>query len=287
MKNIAVVGADTVVGHVVAKELAGTRHIRSFTLRPSSLPGAGAKGSIGLHDPLATLDGADCIIFCGDASRSSWDSGFGSLATDEKFLPLYAGAAAEVGVPLIFVSSDAVFRGPWVFHEEASDAFDDSDFAQRLRNLEHTVLRTKSNLVVRTNAIGSTGHGDAFLDTIVDAVLNQHGRALDCSTWSTPVAASLFAAMLCECLKHRVSGTLHLSGAERTSPWSFAGHLAVEMGSHRGLFTPARDERHRTERSLRCSRAREHFGLRMPTLNQSLDAVVESLQVGVTDLVAA
>ncbi|MEZ6061761.1 MAG: sugar nucleotide-binding protein [Planctomycetaceae bacterium] len=286
MRHVAIIGSDTVVGHALATQLEKSCRITSQTLRPGSLPGAGASG-IGPHDSGYFEAGADCVVFCGEASRSSWDPEFGDLSTDEHHIPSCASAAAESGIPLIFISSDAVFRGPWMFHDESCDAFDGTRVAVRLLELERCVLSAGSNLVVRTNAIGSTGHGDTFLDSIVDAALTLQPCELNSTTWSTPISAALLAAMFPKLLKHRLTGLLHLSGAERVSPWSFAGHLAAEMGSHRSLFPPATDAIHRTERSLHCARARQDLSLRMPAMKQTLDALVDCMQIGLPELIAA
>jgi dTDP-4-dehydrorhamnose reductase len=179
----------------------------------------------------------------------------------------------------VYVSSDAVFSGPWVFHAEDSQSFDGSGSAREIRQLESQVLALPNGSVVRSNILGTTADSKSYLDQTVDAILSVQSCRLDATAYASPIAAETFGGILSRIIMQQPRGVLHLSGAERTSPWSFASHLAAVMGSPRNLIQPSAEIQSGTERSLRCSRITSEFGMRLPTMNETLDVVIESLQI--------
>ncbi|MFT5091789.1 MAG: dTDP-4-dehydrorhamnose reductase, partial [Porticoccaceae bacterium] len=82
----------------------------------------------------------DWIIFCGAASRSSWDSdAVRSEAISDQHAIEWAKAAADGNIEFCMISSDAVFTGPWMLHKEDDEHFCATPQAERLRQIETAV----------------------------------------------------------------------------------------------------------------------------------------------------
>ena len=205
------------------------------------------------------------IVFCGNASLSSWDDGFGDLKWDRILVPRYCELAEKTGVRLVYISSDAVFGGPWVFHDDDFSKFRDSPVSRELRSIEHSVLMSSRNLVIRTNAI--SGMKGFWLDRLRESFIDQIPLRLPANQYATPLATSQVVLLLDHVLQTSAAGVLHLAGAERLSPWKLIMQLAREESVSTQNILPSMDQVP-AEQSLRCTRARKEFRLRSPSLSQ-------------------
>jgi len=261
VRRFVVIGADSATGSVLLDRLGRNQDV------------------IGIP-----LEDADCFagmcsdvtdaVYCGNAAISSWDPEFGDPDTDLCLLPAYCRVAAGAGVRLIHISTDAVFDGPWIFHDEDSPPSCDSAQSRKLRKLEDCVLNLPCGLVVRTNTLGvSEG---TFVNLLRQHLNDAQAWTLPSHLYATPLAAARFARLLEPVLLTDATGILHVAGAERLTPWSFAIRLAATKSHDRTLLRaqPCLQPR---EQSLRCSRALLEFRLRMPTISQTLDDLNESV----------
>ena len=265
--KIALLGSDTVAGQALASSMSSIDQLTTYGLQ-----------QVCQLDVNQLSQSNDVIIFCGDASKSSWDSTFGDLTRDLKTIPDLCAAAGDHDCQLVFLSSDAVFSGPWLFHDESAERCNNSMIARQLTTLEDSVLSTAKGTVIRSNILGSSSSNTSFVDDLFEIVITGNTYHADATSFGSPIMSDDFARAVSGLLQQLPTGVLHLSGAERTTPWNFAVHLVTAMGLARNLVQPANANGCRSERALRCERITCELGLRLPTLSESLDTAIESLQ---------
>lgn len=275
MNRILVIGIETPVGRTVAEQLGKSFQVEGIGL--SSLPAAEYPESLSRE--------VDSVVYCGNASQSSWEPTFGTAASDQRWAHRCLEAARNCNLPFAFVSSDAVFNGPWVFHGEDSEAFADSAQSRNLRKLEQQVLEYQHGTVVRTNALG-VGDQTQLIRRIVMALESNRTMPLDASVYSTPVSANRFAELFEVVLKSGTTGIVHLCGAERLSPWSFGIRLARIWDGDHQLIVPDIGQATK-ETALRCQVVHEQLGLHMPTITETLDSIVEAMVYDRPQFIAA
>src|SRR5690606_3468538 len=114
-----------------------------------------------------------CVIHCGALSASSWDeapdagrAGRGILLVGHP-----AELSAAWGAALTILSSDSVFSGPRMFHDEASTT-SEAPLASLVRALERAA-EERDALVVRTHAYGwgfDAPQADCFAHRVCNAL---------------------------------------------------------------------------------------------------------------------
>ncbi len=96
------------------------------------------------------------ILHCGPLASSSWDAPSETPWIEEELA--VTGALAELArqscARLTVVSTDAVFAGPRMFHDEQSPATCDLPFARAARAVEECLADRPGVLLVRTHAYG-------------------------------------------------------------------------------------------------------------------------------------
>ena len=278
MNRIAILGTDTVAGYGLTRHL--SRHSKATGLWFRDPVSGTAPGTTtdNCRVSQATIQdlvkAADVVVFCGDASSSSWNDGFGHFDLEKQWLDSSLEAAGKHQRRFVFVSSDAVFTGPRVFHNDDCENFSGSKTATELRRLESRVLKLANAMVVRTNILGPSPGLKGLYDQIVSTLESGESQILAADTYCTPISAQGFAGLLEHCLSRPTTGILNVSGAERTSLFRFASALATGMGfdSHR-LIKPMMSGPS-ADRSLRCHRLRTELSGYPPMLKD----VLESLQ---------
>jgi dTDP-4-dehydrorhamnose reductase len=182
--------------------------------------------------------------------------------------------ADELSARLTVISSDVVFRGPRMFHDETSAPGNTSDWSQAVLAMEHAVAASRA-LVVRTHAFGWSpveAHAD-FAETVVGNLLSGRDKCADGCRHATPLLATDLARCLRRAYELHLEGPYHIAGAERTSPFRFAREMAAAFGLQ---FTCTPDEvtcvgqSMHQESSLSSKRARRRLEMTMPMLADSL-----------------
>ena len=142
MKTFLIVGVETVVGANLAASWSEQARVIGLSAGSGiSLPGCERAN---LEQPSAEgirqclqQTRATHVIFCGAAARSTWESAGKSFANSDA--ELWAAASAQAELHFTMISSDAVFTGPWMFHDETSAALCPSIEATEIRNIESRV----------------------------------------------------------------------------------------------------------------------------------------------------
>ena len=293
VKTFLIVGVETVVGANLAASW--SEHERVIGLSADSsigLPGCeranfDRNSADGIRQCLLQTR-ATHVIFCGAAARSTWESAAPSFAnTDAERW----AAAAQAELHFTMISSDAVFTGPWMFHDENCATLCPSAEATEIRHIETRVREVcAKSLIVRTNAFGWSPSGKhGWLESVLSALENNRALELDPICHATPILASDLADYLAPALEDELTGVFHIAGAERVSPYQFAKQLAsaFELGAPASRTIRELAARPtgfgRGEASLQTRRFRAEYDCAMPMLSEGLARLVEQHRSGGRD----
>lgn len=295
MDTILVVGVDSIVGANIALECA--QHTR--------VVGIDFNGSTSLADCeiLVADDGAsqtpselirncdaDQVVLCGPAGNTSWDPATAKSlrASAVEQATEWASAAHQCETRFTHISSDAIFTGPWMFHDEDCPGQCDSPQAVVVQEIEAAVRQScPSALIVRTNAFGWSPAGDAgWIETQLAAIARERVMSLDSIRHGTPILATDLAKILMRSWSDELTGTYHIGGAERVNPAKFFQRLADRFElpwlslreSHVLEGRPSGFGE--GECSLQTKKIRKALCLAMPILSESLDGLVSQFENG-------
>ena len=284
MNSVLIVGVESIAGAGLATALSSTHRVTGLssvadveiascrTLHLSSTSVATIEQQIQSVSPAR-------IVFCGKASRSSWDHQPVEHGFDDSLALDWARSATRHGIEFTFVSSDSVFAGPWMSHTEDDNHFSPRENAVRLREVETRILDSLPEaLIVRTNVFGwspcskEQGFAAAMFDEISCGLVER----ADFVRHASPVLATDLGRLIERAFDAEVCGVLHLGGAERLSPYQFAERLSAVADRSaaiipdESLLSQLSNGRDRGETTLDCSVARELLGVSMPLIEDGL-----------------
>ncbi len=229
------------------------------------------------------------IVHCGPLAASSWDPPTSARCGERELLVVaqLAESAQRWGCRLTVISSDVVFRGPRMFHEESSPAASPAQRAGQVRNMERA-LESREVLVVRTHAYGwgVDAEGAGFAERAFETLLRRaplDPLFLDGRRHATPILATDLAELLWRAYESHLHGLYHLAGTERTSPHRFVWELAAALGvplTPSTLDDAGQIVSGHEETSLSSKQARRALGTTTPMLRDGLDRFVEQAQNG-------
>ena len=291
MERILITGVDYALGANLALELADRAEVMGLYGRQAvECPGIGTAAWDGTDlAAFASACGAwqpQWIVHCGPLSAASWDPI--GLANDANREPQVAAELAEIAhesaARLTVISSDVVFAGPRMFHEETFAASNTAPRAVLTRNMERA-LEGSGALVVRTHAFGWSpvaAHA-GFSEQAAQSLADGSGVAADGRRYATPILASDLADLLWRAYELRLAGLYHLAGAERTSAFRFVSELAAAFGIEKPwdsqrLSQP--DSAWHEETSLNSRRARRVLERATPLLGEGLRRFAEQSENG-------
>lgn len=172
----------------------------------------------------------DCLILTSRLCQPGWIADDSEITSEEKKQILgWVKAATEADCKVVFVSTDAVFSGPWMFHEEDSVCFSEAPLALEIRQLEKKILaQSPTALITRSHLFGwSVEGGEAgWIDQVITAQKGKFSAREHSSCYATPILATEYAEILGKAIEANLCGLHHISGGERVSPLQFARKLA-------------------------------------------------------------
>ncbi len=274
MDSIFVVGTDTLAGANLATLWAdGGRSVNGFRRDANEID----LGPVSLDDARSQLAAAKpgIVVYCGAASESAWSYPAINAAADAD-LRVWSRAVREFGCRFTYLSSDAIFTGPWLFHAEDSTHHCQSLEAGRLRSMEELVERILAeSLIVRANIFGWSASGLGWIESLI-ASLEDGTSAGDAVRHATPILATDLARILTRAHEEDLTGLLHIGGAERVSHAAFLRMLGEEFGfdvphaAQTEVLATSATGFGRGETSLRSTRAKNVLNHAMPSLAEGL-----------------
>lgn len=291
MENYLVVGVETVVGANLTAYLtehAQHAHITGLSCgEPVTIAGCSVAiaGAVGLEEARRWCreTAATQVILCGGAARSSWEPEAARIDRSlSDWTAAWSRAAQGAQARLTVISSDAVFTGPWLFHEEEGGGLCDSPEARLIREAEHQALTLHPQpLVVRTNVFGWSPRGaQGWVEQRLQELRTRRLADQDFIRHATPILATDLAGILVRAWSEGLQGLYHIGGAERVSPLKFVQRLAEHY--HLPWLTIRRAESLQEraigfgqgECSLQTKRLRKALCVAMPMLSEGLSRLV-------------
>ncbi len=297
MKTLLIYGVESVAGANIAHTLSDRYHVVGVAIGDcpeiEHCQILSGEASLEPPDQLITDIKPDYVLdttCCGD---SSWnpEAEIGN-ETQCNLAVERAAVCKQLGITYALLSSDAIFTGPWMFHEEDSEEICSSALGKRLVKLEKEVKNAcPESFIVRTHVFGwnwvdsQTGWIEGLLDRIQNNA--SHCRLLSQPGYATPILASDLAIILSRGFEENLSGTYHISGAERVNRQQFARKLA-ELCNINWLSTLfqsghfSQEERKQFgcgEMSLQTRHIRRALCVAMPTLTESITSLLEQQPV--------
>jgi dTDP-4-dehydrorhamnose reductase len=229
------------------------------------------------------------VLHAGPAAWSSWDlQGVDGARCDVRresagelpYLSAVAEACRAVEARLTVATSDAMFRGPRMFHEEHGPSRSAAPFAKAQFVLED-MLRQSGALVLRTHAYGwmPTGGSTNYAERMFHALTSELPCRVDARRHATPILAADFVRIAHEAHRAGLSGVYHLAGAERTSPYRFAAELAAALG------VPGCNVRLTTDDAAAAAARLEETSLNVGSIRRRLDCPLPMLREGLARFV--
>jgi dTDP-4-dehydrorhamnose reductase len=294
MEKVLIVGVETVAGSNLAAVLApGFETVGLTTSSSVQIENCRITQLRRLDQAtvsqIVQTERPDQIVFCGAAACSSWDEDPQPTTLEDQAAIAWAKAADQFEVGFTFVSSDAVFTGPWMSHNEQDTHFCETPQATLIRQAEADVKQACPNaLVIRTNVFGwgATGNTTGFAERILTSLENGSSIELDPLRYAAPILSSDLAAVLLKAWEAGQTGFLHVAGAERINPCQFAERIAAMAELPIPHFTQrARLSRPvtgfgRGETMLNCRKARRLLGVSMPLIDEGIERMLEQRENG-------
>jgi len=295
VKTLLIYGLETVAGGNIATTLRSEYRIVGTALHGTpELHGCQVlSGQAAQTAPQRLLADtkADYVIDASCCGDSAWNPTADVASEDRCEASIErAKSAAALNIPFVFLSSDAVLTGPWMFHEEDSTEHCTSVAGQRLKQTEADILAAHSgSLVLRTHPIGWSPCGNGWLEQLVDRL--QMGKPcpeLSRPGYATPLLASELAVIVSRALTEQLTGRFHLAGAERVNRLQFTRRLTENLGLHTFRLPIAEQHFSKAERqafgcgesSLQTRAIRRALCVAMPTLSESMRTLAQQQQNG-------
>ncbi|MBL33443.1 MAG: hypothetical protein CMI03_16275 [Oceanospirillaceae bacterium] len=159
---------------------------------------------------------------------------------DYQHIPYWLEQARDQDVPVIMLSSLAVFSGPsddvW---KEDDEAYSDKPLAQDLLTLENMVREHTRHIILRTGQ-GFSLMADDFASRLLTQIRDEQTLTVDMQRRFSPTPADDVADVLLAILKQVACcddlwGTYHFCGVEPASSYAFAEALLAEAGQYENL----------------------------------------------------
>ncbi len=278
METILIAGVETLFGANLAASLSGHQRVIGIAFQDDATAAVhcSATQPEAIRRELANFH-LDRVVYCGPGAESGWNT-TAPTETDAARLEGWLAALEGQPAPFTYLSSDAMFTGPWMFHAENSASFCESAAAKLLRRMEAAVVERRPDaLLVRTHLFGWTPQKTGWVEQILAQLESQQMPALDCVRHASPLLASDLVAVLLRAWQSGLTGTYHITGAERVNPVLFARRLAHQFDKPFATVVGSESLSDRAsgfgrgETSLQTRKIRRALGIGLPLLSEGLE----------------
>lgn len=159
---------------------------------------------------------------------------------DYAHVPFWLEQAEEQDVPVVLLSSSAVFRARAdAVYQENDEDYADHPLALDLLALETLTRNNRRHLILRIGQ-GFSLMADDFANRLLTAIRDEHSLSLDMQRKFSPTPADDIAEVILAMLKQAACsddlwGTYHFCGVEPISSYAFAEALLAEAGQYENL----------------------------------------------------
>lgn len=137
-------------------------------------------------------------------------------------------ACAQLGLPLVHVSTDHLFRGNTSFLDESEPTAPINVYGRTKAEAESKVLDAHPRaLVIRTNFYGwGPRYRRSFSDVIIGALRSGNSVTLFCDVFYTPILIEVMVKAAHDLIDRESCGIFHVTGDERISKYEFGLKIA-------------------------------------------------------------
>lgn len=149
-----------------------------------------------------------------------------------------AQACAELGLPMVHISTDHLFTGKSPFVDESCMVAPINVYARTKAEAEHRVLEAHPQaLVIRTNFYGwGTSYRHSFSDTVIEALRAGKELTLFQDVFYTPILAETLALSSHQLVNLKANGIFHVVGDDRISKYEFGLKIAQQFNLDSSLI---------------------------------------------------
>ena len=295
METVLVIGLDTVAGANIATCLSSRYRVVGLTsATPVSIQGCEThtyvEDDVETAEHWLSLVRPQWVVHCGVAANSAWSVDPAKFSTKDPVLAVrnWVNAAELHSARFTHISSDAIFTGPWMFHEEDCQGLCESEEADIIRAIEREVSLCDNTLIIRTNVFGwtPTAYGQGEIENLVDSLTVGAYSKLDCYRHGTPLLATDLAAIIEHAYQERLTGIFHVAGGERISPLEFAQRLSkifdltMPTLPRATVLNECATGFANGESSLHTRKIRRALSISMPMLDDGLQRLLDQQQNG-------
>jgi dTDP-4-dehydrorhamnose reductase len=293
--KLAITGAGGLLGSAL---LTKAREHEVYSLYSQHSPSSGVPVHADLQDRdqlVRTLQGIkpDAIVHAAaltDVDRCEREQDLANAVNNEATKAI-AKCANDLGAFLIYVSTDYVFDGRRGMYREDDEPRPINFYGlSKLRGEQAVKGLLSEYLVARTSVIyGSTPSSGKvnFALWVLNALREGRPVSVTVDQFVSPTLNTNLAEMIMECLKRRLTGTIHLAGATRLSRFDFASELGREWSLNLSLVSPV--EMNKTswyaprprDSSLNVAKAASILKNVPATIGQSLHALKKELDADI------
>lgn len=151
-----------------------------------------------------------------------------------------AQACAELGLPLVHISTDHLFSGEASLVDENHPIAPKNVYGRTKAEAEIRVLEAYAQaLVIRTNFYGwGPSYRRSFSDVVIEALSSGKELALFKDVFYTPILIEAATRAAHDLIDLRASGIFHVVGDERISKYEFGLKIAEEFNLDSSLINP-------------------------------------------------
>lgn len=138
----------------------------------------------------------------------------------------------EMGITMIFISTDAVFDGKSPsLYKESDPPNPISVYGITKLEAEKAVLSVSRNLVVRTNIYGfNYREKNSFGEWILNSLISNIELNMFYDIYFSPLLVNELTVILDQCLEHQLSGLYHIGSTGSISKYEIAIAIMEEFG---------------------------------------------------------
>jgi len=143
----------------------------------------------------------------------------------------------DLGVTLIYLSSDYIFEGVRGWYKEEDEPNPQTCYGKTKLAGEKVIQEILVNYIIcRTG--GVYGYKDDFIDLVITTIRKGEKLKAFSNIFNTPTYLPNLAENILKILKSRFNGIFHLVGNERVSRFDFAKKIAEKFKMDTNLIIP-------------------------------------------------
>lgn len=197
-----------------------------------------------------------------------------------------ANLCHEMGIKMIYISTDAVFDGTRVeLYTEEDEVNPVSVYAKTKLQGEYAVLKYPEHLVLRTNIYGiNLQNKKSFGEWIYYSLKEHQTLTMFTDIDFSPIFIPEFAEIVQQCIQKKLSGLYHCCGTGAVTKYDFGVKMKEVFGIKTGKIEPINSEKFpfkakRTKHmGMSNEKIRQALGIQISTPYESIERFKQAIE---------